>query len=108
MHFAVGGFKNPAHDIHADPLHRFSICFYQNLSQKHITLTMTSVATMSTGSGMDKYYSSKIGELNSVSVNLALSGTYVLLTIIAFAVVDANLNDRIFSQISFSKQQQHN
>ena len=33
--------------------------------------TMTSVATMSTGSGMDKYYSSKIGELNSVSGDLA-------------------------------------
>ena len=39
---------------------------------------MTSVATMSTGSGMDKYYSSKIGELNSVSGDLAWFGINAL------------------------------
>ena len=37
----------------------------QNLS--HPTITTMAAATMSSGSGMDKYYSSKIGELNSVS-----------------------------------------
>ena len=31
------------------------------------TITTMAAATMSSGSGMDKYYSSKIGELNSVS-----------------------------------------
>ena len=54
-------------------------------TQNFPTITTMAAATMSSGSGMDKYYSSKIGELNSVSSSAGgaagsffLSGAVVL------------------------------